>query len=392
MFTRNFLLILLANIVLGSAMPMLIILGGLAGGWLAPREWLATAPPSTQMLIGIIVATPVSLFMGRFGRRAGFLLGAMCLVVGGITAAVALVLQNFLLLCLAHAALGAALISVNYFRFAASEAVPAGHRAQAISFTLASGLVAALLGPQLFNEAKDILAPTPLAGAYLAIAALGILGAVPVCWLRMPASRVKAARSGAGSAVRILRQNPKATWAIGLAALSQAMMVLLMTPTPLAMIGCGFAEGQAADVIRWHVVAMFAPGFFTGSLIRRFGGTRIAVLGLVFLFGSAVTAWSGIDLFEFYAALVLLGVGWNFGFIGGTHLLQAALSDEERPLVQGVNDTLLAISSSGASLLAGVLYAGTGWTGLAAVSAPVLALLALILALRFRVRQAPARA
>lgn len=392
MLTRNFLLILLANIVLGSAMPMLIILGGLAGGWLAPHVWLATAPPSTQMLVGIIVATPVSLFMGRFGRRAGFLLGAAMLVFGGVFAALALVLQNFILLCLAHAALGAALISVNYFRFAASEAVPAEHRAQAISFTLASGLVAALLGPQLFNEAKDALAPIPLAGAYLAIAMLGVLGALPVWWLRMPASPLKVAHRRAESAVRILSRNPGAVGAIGLAALSQAMMVLLMTPTPLAMIGCGFAEGQAADVIRWHVVAMFAPGFFTGFLIRRFGGTRIAVLGLVLLFASALTAWSGIGLLEFYGALVLLGVGWNFGFIGGTHLLQAALSDEERPLVQGVNDTLLAVSSSGASLLSGVLFAGIGWTGLAAVSAPVLALLALILVLRFRRRETVARA
>ncbi len=388
MFTRNFLLILLANIVLGSAMPMLIILGGLAGGWLAPREWLATAPPSMQMLAGIIVATPVSLFMGRFGRRAGFLLGASFLVFGGGLAALALLLQSFILLCLAHMALGAALISVNYFRFAASEAVPEEHRAQAISFTLASGLVAALLGPQLFTEARDLMAPTPLAGAYLAIAALGVLGVVPVLWIRMPAPSTNSARRRAGDAVRILRGNPGAVTAIGLAALSQAMMVLLMTPTPLAIIDCGFGQDQAADVIRWHVMAMFAPGFVTGSLIRRFGGNRIAMIGLFLLFASAVTAWSGIDLFDFYGALILLGFGWNFGFIGGTHLLQAVLTDEERPLVQGVNDTLLAVSSSSASLLSGALFAGIGWTGLAAVAAPVLALLAVMLALRFRRREA----
>ncbi|WP_428645413.1 MFS transporter [Roseibium sp.] len=389
MLTRNFLLILLANIVLGSAMPMLIILGGLAGGWLAPHEWLSTAPPSMQMLAGIVVATPVSLFMGRYGRRAGFLLGAACLVVGGGLAATALFLQSFVLLCLSHTVLGAALISVNYFRFAASEAVAEEHRAQAISFTLASGLVAALLGPQLFTEARDLMAPTPLAGAYLAIAGLGVLGAVPVFWIRMPATSPRPSGRRAGGAMRILTGNPRAVTAIGLAALSQAMMVLLMTPTPLAMIGCGFGEDQAADVIRWHVMAMFAPGFVTGSLIRRFGGNRIAIIGLVLLFASALTAWSGIGLLDFYGALVLLGFGWNFGFIGGTHLLQAALSDEERPLVQGVNDTLLAISSASASLLSGALFAGIGWTGLAAVAAPMLAVLALVLAVRFRRREVP---
>ena len=379
MLNRNFTLILLGNVILGSAMPMLIILGGLAGAWLAPQSWLATAPPSAQMIAGIAVASPISLFMGRFGRRAGFLLGAVALTFGAILVVLALYIQSFVLLCLAHVALGAALICVNYFRFAASEAVAEEHRPQAISFTLASGLIAALIGPELFSWSKDALAPTPLAGAYAAMSVLGILGAVPVLCLKMQKTQTTRTQQDSISVREILARNPRIAVAIGVAALSQAMMVLLMTPTPLAMIGCGFMDDQAADVIRWHVVAMFAPGFFTGSLIKRFGPERIAAIGIALLLFSALVAVARLELLNFYVALIVLGVGWNFGFVSGTHMLQSTLSDQERPLIQGANDTILAISSSTASLLSGALYAGIGWVGLAGLAGPALLIISLVL-------------
>jgi len=379
MLNRNFIVILLGNVILGSAMPMLIILGGLAGAWLAPQSWLATVPPSAQMLVGIVVATPISLFMGRFGRRAGFLLGASLIVVGGIVGATALTIQSFILLCTAHVILGGALICINYFRFAAAEAVPNKHQARAISYTLAFGLIAAFIGPELFTYAKDMLAPTPLAGAYLAMSVLGILGALPVLGLNLPAPRPKTHVGQRTSGWHVLKTNPRVAAAIGIAAASQAMMVLLMTPTPLAMIGNGFGEDQAAGVIRWHVIAMFAPGFFTGSLILRFGAEKIAALGLVLLLSSAGVGFSGLELINFYGSLVLLGIGWNFGFIGGTHLLQSALSEDERPLVQGINDTILAVAASAASLLSGALFAGIGWIGLVTLSAPLLGAISLVL-------------
>lgn len=372
MLNSNFVLILLGNVILGAALPMLIILGVLSGAWLAPLDWLATAPPSISMLAGIAVASPLSLFMGRYGRRAGFLLGAAAQITGAFLAVVALVVQSFLLLCLAHAALGCALVCVNYFRFAAAEAVKEAQRPQAISFTLASGLVAALIGPELFSWSKDALAPTPLAGAYAAIALLGVLGALPVLGLRMRPVEQPAQTTSQFAKLRdVMAQSPKVLVAIGIAALSQAIMVLLMTPTPLAMIGCGFVEDQAADVIRWHVVAMFAPGFFTGSLIKRFGAERVAITGLTLILFSALVALSGLELMNFYAALVVLGVGWNFGFVSGTYMLQSALSTQDAPLIQGANDTILAISAAAASLLSGALYAGIGWLGLVTFSLPL---------------------
>lgn len=379
MLNRNFIAILFGNIILGSAMPMLIILGGLAGATLAPQSWLATAPPSAQMVAGIVVATPISLFMGGYGRRAGFLLGAGLLIIGGTVGATALYIYSFFLLCAAHVILGGALTCVSYFRFAAAEAVASPQQARAISFTLASGLVAALLGPQLFTLAKDLLAPAPFTGAYLAISGLGIVGVFPLLGLSLAAPTAKARKNHAQTGWQVLKSNPRIPFAIGVTTASQAMMVLLMTPTPLAMIGHGFGEDQAADVIRWHVIAMFAPGFFTGSLIQRFGAERVVAIGLSLLFASAVAGFADLELANFYGSLALLGLGWNFGFIGGTHLLQSTLSEAERPLVQGINDTILAVAAATASLLSGVLFVGLGWLGLVALSAPLLATIGLVL-------------
>lgn len=375
MFTRNFIAILAGNILLGSAMPMLIILGGLAGAWLAPQSWLATTPPTVQAMAGIAVATPISLFMGRFGRRLGFALGAACLVLGGLLGLLALLWQSFALLCVAHVVLGAALVCVNYFRFAAAEAVPTSEQPRAISLLLASGLVAALLGPELFTWTRDSLPLTPLGGAYAAIAVMGVIGAVPLLFLQLERPQASTSKAGFGQAWTVLRANPQALGAMAVSGLAFGMMVLMMTPTPIAMIGCGFSEDQAADVIRWHVIAMFAPGFVTGSLIKRFGVYPVMTVGGIILLTSAVVALSGLALGQFYLALVLLGIGWNFAFIGGTQILQSSLSEQERPTVQGLNDTLIAAIAATASLTSGVAYAGIGWLGLAGVAAPVFAVL-----------------
>jgi MFS family permease len=376
MFTRNFLLILMANILLGSAMPLLIILGGFAGAELVPGSLLVTLPPTVQTLAGILVAAPLSIFMGRFGRQAGFLLSAGLVMAGGALGAVAMQISHFGLLCLGHLLLGAALIGVNYFRFAAAESVAEKKRARAMSFTLASGLVAALLGPEIFTLTRNLLPTFPFAGAYWAIAGLGLIGLLPVLGLgKELRQRTQSTGQAQKGAWKALIRRPQILFAIGVAALSHAVMVFLMTPTPLAMTGCGFGEGQAADVIRWHVVAMFAPGFFTGHLIERFGAKSIASLGLLISLGSAAVAASGLDLSDFYIALILLGLGWNFGFTGGSHLLQASVTAEEKPLVQGVNDTLIALCSSLAALSSGAMVVSVGWTALSIAVMPVIVVL-----------------
>ncbi|WP_106744373.1 MFS transporter [Yoonia maritima] len=367
MFNRNFSLILCGNILLGAAMPMLIILGALAGGYLAPVKWMATFPPTVQLIVGVAVATPISLLMGRYGRRAGFLIAACLTIAGGALGAYALVQQSFSLLCISHIILGAGLICVNYFRFAAADVVDDQHKAQAMSVTIASGLVAALVGPQLFSGLKDLLAPVPFAGAYIGIAALGALGIIPVAALRIPHDFSKPTRA-TGNTVAVLRENPQVVTAIAVAAFAHAIMIFLMIPTPLAMVGCGLDEDQAASVISWHVVAMFAPGLITGKLIQKYGSTQIAISGLILLLVAAVIPLTGQTPFQFHAALIALGVGWNFGFVGGTYMLQTALRPEDRPLVQGINDMILAICAAVASLASGVVFAVLGWAMLATLA------------------------
>ncbi|GLT11034.1 MFS transporter [Sulfitobacter porphyrae] len=365
----NFIGLLMANTILGFAMPMLLILGGLTGLHLSPNAALVTLPASVQTLAGMLAAAPFSLLMGRFGRRIGFAAGGVLALAGAALGASALVSGNFVLLCLAHFILGAALSSFQYFRFAAAEVVSPEWQPVAISLMLTSGLVAAIGGPQVFIMAKDALAPIPLAGAYVALAVVILVGMVPLALVRIPrapaAGRVAGAKRFASLAV--LRRGPVRR-AIGIAAISQGVMIFMMIPTPLAMLGCGFTEAVAGDVIRWHVVAMFAPSFVTGFLIKWFGKERIAVAGLVILAIAAVGAAAGLSSAHFYGSLILLGVGWNFGFIGATSMLATAVTDGEKAAVQGLNDTLIALVSTICAFAAGLVVTGFGWAVVAIVS------------------------
>lgn len=383
----NFIGLLSANTLLGAAMPMLIILGGLAGLALAPSPGFATFPPSVQMFAGLLAAGPFSWLMGRYGRNTGFVVGGAFAIAGGGIGALALFQSNFVLLCIAHMALGAALACYQYFRFAAAEVVSEDWRPVAISLMLTSGLVAAFVGPQIFIMAKDVFAPTPLAGAYAAISALTVIGLLPLAFVRFTAQSKPTVEKAASQATAfaILRRGPVLS-AVIVGAVSQAVMVLLMASTPVAMIGQGFNEAATGDVIRWHVVAMFAPSFFTGFLIKRFGTTPIVALGLLLLATSAAVAASGLTPHHFYGSLVLLGVGWNFGFIGATSMLATAIAPEERSLVQGANDTTIALASTVCAFLGGAIVAGYGWTVLSLAALPIL-LIALMLLFQLREKQ-----
>lgn len=369
----NYLGLLLANTILGAALPMTIIMAGLAGLMLAPTTALATLPASLSTLAGFLAAAPFSLLMGKHGRKAGFTLGGSCAVFGALIGVWSLFTGSFILLCVAHLALGAALACYQYFRFAAAEIVSAEWQPVAISLILTSGLIAALVGPQIFIVAKDALAPIPLAGAYLALAILSLIGLIPLSFVKLPAPPKSPPQSlkQRFAALSVLNRKP-VSLAVGLGAVSQGVMVFLMVPTPLAMIGCGFSEAAAGDVIRWHVVAMFAPSFVTGFLIKRFGVKRIATLGLVLLSCSSIGALSGLTLGHFYGSLIILGIGWNFAFIAATTMLTNAVSEDEKALVQGANDTVIALVSTLAAFAAGAIIAGFGWAVLAAVALVIL--------------------
>ncbi|PTX55568.1 putative MFS family arabinose efflux permease [Litoreibacter ponti] len=369
--TISYIGLLSANTLLGAAMPMLIILGGLAGLMLAPSPALATFPPSVQTLAGLVAAGPFSLLMGRFGRRFGFVVGGVLASIGGIMGLVALFQSSFVLLCAAHMALGAALACFNYFRFAAAEVVPERWQPVAISLMLTSGLIAAFVGPQLFIVAKDLFAPVPLAGAYAAISVLCLVGLLPLLAVRINGAGPAPAKLNLRASAAMMAR--REVWiAVLMAATSTGVMVLLMAPTPLAMVSCGLSETLAGDVIRWHVVAMFAPSFFTGFAIKRFGARVIVGLGLALLGLSALWAASGLTPTHFYGALIVLGLGWNFGFIGATTMLTAATAPEERAVVQGANDTVVALVATLCAFGGGAIVAGFGWAVLALAALPIL--------------------
>ncbi|WP_085906732.1 MFS transporter [Kiloniella majae] len=385
----NFSLILLGNAVLGTPMPMLIILGGLAGAMLAPSSEFAILPVSVQMMAGMLTAAPMSVFMGKYGRKLGFLLGATVAASGGALGVYSLFYENFYTLCLAHAAMGSALVCFGYFRFAAAEVVSESWRPKAISFTLGSGLVAALVGPEVFIYSKDFFSPIPFAGAYGAITVLSVIGSLPILALRLRETNRSGQLNGDEKVTSVgeIVRRPAVFTAILCAAISFGVMVLLMAPTPLAMVGCGFTDVQAGDVIRWHVIAMFAPSFFTGSLISRFGSGKIISCGLLMLCLSSAIAIAGIELTNFYLSLILLGLGWNFGFIGATNMLNENLSAGERSVVQGANDTLIAFVSTLASFGSGILISSFSWTAVAVTVLPlVLIAFAGLIFLRQRVR------
>lgn len=372
---RNFAGLLLANTILGAAFPIQLILGGLAGLALAPSPTLATLPSSVQTMAGMVAAAPFSLLMARMGRPAGFAIGGLMTLAGAVTAIQALYSQNFALLCAAHFLMGAGWASFQYFRFAAGELVDTNWRPVAISLMLSSLLISAVAGPQVFITAKDALAPIPFAGAYAATGLVAVLGLVPLTAVRMPRSKqgVTAEPKGRFSALTALRRR-SIRRSVGIAAVSQGVMVFLMIPTPIAMVDCGFSEDTASDVVRWHIVAMFAPSFFTGFLIKRFGAQNIAMYGLVMIIAAAVAAALGLSATNFYGSLIVLGIGWNFGFIGATTMLDAAVSEAEKAAVQGANDTIIALVSTLCAFIAGVVVSSLGWAVLALISGGVVVL------------------
>ncbi|WP_245875807.1 MFS transporter [Puniceibacterium antarcticum] len=365
--SRDFVLVLMSATILAIPMPMLIILGGLAGLQLAPNDNFSTLPVSIQMLSGLFAVTPMSVFMGRAGRKPGFLVAAGFACLGGALAAYSLISGNFVFLCVAHALLGAAIVSFNLFRFAAADIVATGQQATAISITLGSGLVAALLAPEVFRYSKDLLAPVSLGGAYLSLSVLALIGSIPLSIAKFAPLKPKASVQKSIKNPARLMERPRLIWAMVCGAGSAAGMTLLMTPTPLAMVGCGFSDVQAGDVIRWHVVAMFAPSFFTGAIINRIGANKVVTIGAVLLALSGISALAGVQIFNFYISLILLGVGWNFGFVGSTALLNSELRDQEKALFQGINDTVIALGGTIASFSSGLLIASFSWSAIASV-------------------------
>jgi predicted MFS family arabinose efflux permease len=368
---RNVLVLAVCQAMFQSASVLIMTLSGLVGQRLADDPALATLPIAATVVGTAIATIPASLLMGRVGRRPGFILGALIGAAGGALSALAVGIADFALFCFGNLLVGVYQGFAQFYRFAAAEAARPESRGRAISLVLAGGVVAAVAGPEIAKWTRDLGAVAYMA-PYLAVAALGAVPAVLLLALALPTAGAEAASAGSRPLVRIARQ-PAFVVAVTSAAIGYGVMILAMTATPLAMVAHHHGVDTAAFVIQGHVLGMFLPSFVTGTLIQRLGVLTIMSAGVALLALHVAIAVSGIDVPHFLSALVLLGVGWNFLFVGGTTLLTATYEPAERAKVQALNDFLILAVVVGASFSSGALLNAFGWRGVNLVALPFLA-------------------
>jgi MFS family permease len=376
---RNVTILVLAQAILGAQMPMIFTIGGLAGQSLATNLCWATLPISLIVLGSMLTATPLSAIMQRYGRRTGFVIGAMAGALGGAVGAYGLYVASFPIFLLGSLITGVYMSCQGFYRFAAADTASEAFRPKAISYVMAGGLLSAVIGPQLVKVTAESMV-IPFLGTYLAVIAVNIIGSGLFLFLDIPTPKPPAADAPKGRSRMELLKTPAVAVAVICATVSYALMNLVMTSSPLAVVGCGFATNDAANVVTAHVLAMYAPSFFTGHLIARFGVERIVGLGLLILAGAGGVALMGVELEHFFVALILLGIGWNFGFIGATTMLAANHAPSERGRVQGMNDLIVFGGVTMASLSSGGLMncsGGTAQEGWMAVNMAMLPFLVL---------------
>ncbi|MEP5632162.1 MAG: MFS transporter [Tateyamaria sp.] len=376
---RNVMVLVLAQAILGSQMPMMFVIGGLAGQSLASNICFATLPISLIVLGSMMSATPISALMQRYGRRAGFFVGTMGGAAGGAVGAYGLYVASFPIFLVGSFLTGIYMSAQGFYRFAAADTASDTFRPKAISYVMAGGLMSAIIGPQLVKWTADAYV-IPFLGTYIAVIILNVVGSLLFLFINIPKPPIPAADAPKGRTRWELLKTPRIAVAVICAMVSYALMNLVMTSTPLAVVGCGFDKNIAADVVTGHVLAMFAPSFFTGHLIARFGVERIMGLGIAILGLAGIVALSGVALPNFFIALILLGLGWNFGFIGATSMLAGAHAPHERGRMQGLNDLLVFGGVTMASLASGGLMNCSGGSpveGWAAVNYAMIPFLAL---------------
>ena len=357
---RNVTVLVAAQAILGGQMPMIFVVGGLAGGMLTDNPCFATLPISLIVFGSMTTAPWLSPLMQKYGRKTGFFIGAIAGALGSAVSAYGLYVASFAIFLLGSYISGIYMSAQGFYRFAATDTASDSFRPKAISFVMAGGLISAILGPQLNKLVQDSFV-VPFLGSYMAIIALNVVGMFVFLLLRLPkgTSKEPTATLAPRSRMQLLR-DPSILVAIACGMVAYSLMNLVMTSTPLAVVGCGLTKNNANDIVSAHVIAMFLPSFFSGHLINRFGVEKIMGVGLLILGSAGIVALSGVELGNFYAALILLGVGWNFGFIGATTLLTRAHAPHERGRVQGMNDAIVFGCVTIASIASGGLMNCSG--------------------------------
>jgi MFS family permease len=372
---RNVGLLAACQALLMSNNATLIAINGLAGLALAPATALATLPVTFWVAGGALATMPASLHMKRVGRQRGMTMGMLWGVVGALICAGAVWAQSFWLLCFGTLVFGVYNAYGQYYRFAAADVAGPEFRSTAISLVLAGGLVGGILGPTTSRATVDLLAPR-FTGAYLALIAFSLLTIVLLRFVRIPTpdARVQAAK---GRPLAQIAAQPKFIVAVFSGAIGYGVMNFLMTSTPIAMGVCGHPYSDAAFVISSHVIGMFAPSFVTGGLIKRVGVLPVMFVGALFNFAAIGIALSGISVAQFWWSLVLLGVGWNFLYVGGTTLLTETYRPEEMAKAQGANEQAIFIVMAISSFTSGLTVTQAGWERVNLYALPLVALVAI---------------
>ncbi|MGB7287645.1 MAG: MFS transporter [Salaquimonas sp.] len=374
---RNAVLLSVCQAINASAAPVCIALGGVVGSYLLGADKSLATAPVTGFNVGVaIMSIPAAMLMRKIGRRNGFMAGAIIGMLAMLLAVQAITYQSFWLFVAALMLAGSSNSFVQQYRFAAADRGTKEFKAKAISYVLVGGVAAAVIGPQLILRTKDYLEPVPFAGAFLWAIGLFATSLIVMQFLA-PGHPPKSAEELADKPQRPLSEimsQPKFIVAVICATSTYALMSYVMTAAPLAMIACGFDINDATWGIQWHVMAMFVPSFFTGHLIARFGKEKVMASGLLILVACGIVGLNGISIGHFYLGLILLGVGWNFGFIGATALVTETYEPHEKNKAQGANDFILFGSVAIASLLSGYSLNHMGWEFLNWIIFPIVAI------------------
>ncbi|MGU3663389.1 MFS transporter [Methylobacterium sp. A49B] len=375
----NVLRLAIAQALAGANSVVVFSTGAIVGNMLAPSKVLATLPISIFVVGMAACSLPAGSIARRYGRGAAFMCGTSCGVLVGLLSTLAILTADFWLFSAAMFFGGAYAAVVFSFRFAAAECVPPERRPRALSTVMAGGIFAGVIGPQLVTHTMNLWPPYLFAATFLAQAAVAALAAVVLAGVRLPRPAADVLDGGRPLA-RILAQ-PRFIIAVVCGSVSYLLMNFVMTAAPLAMHLCGHAQADANLGLQWHVIAMYGPSFFTGRLITRFGAPRVVAAGLTLTGAAAVVGLAGVDVAHFWLALILLGFGWNFGFVGASAMVLECHRPEEQTRVQSVNDFIVFGMVAVGSFSSGGLLTSYGWDTVLWVSFVPLALAASALVL-----------
>jgi MFS family permease len=367
---RNALVLAVAQALAGGNNTVMLATGGIVGAMLAPDKSLATLPISIYVL-GLWMGTlPFGALARRYGRRAAFQIGTVSGVLTGLISCYAVLQGSFLIFCIGALFSGFYASAHMAYRFAAADTASEGFRPKAISWVLIGGVFAGIVGPQLVIVTKEMWQPYLFAATFLAQAGLAVVSAAVLQLVNIP-KPPPAHLAGAGRPLAEIARQPRFMVAVACGVASYSMMNLVMTSAPLAMVMCNHSVTDATLGLQWHVIGMFLPSLFTGSLIHRFGVERVVIAGLALLIVAALIGTAGITLWHFWIGLILLGVGWNFSFVGATAMVTECHRPNERNRVQAFNDFLVFGSMAIGSFSSGAVLARFGWAAVNEVVFPV---------------------